>query len=191
MEAKKELRKTFKTHREALGAGERELRSQKITSQALAFLAHFPEVQHIHLFLPIKKLYEINTVLLLQRLFDSGYQVYGSITDRAAHRLKTVRFSTNTFFREDPMGIPVPEQPEYANEELIDLVFVPLLGVDAEGNRIGYGLGFYDRFFPQLRKEVVKVGLSYFKPEGSLPKDAHDVPLNACVFPDGFVIFNQ
>ncbi|MBD3630706.1 5-formyltetrahydrofolate cyclo-ligase [Cyclobacterium sp.] len=191
MEVKKALRKAFKANREALGEKEREWRSQKITIQALSFLSNFPEVQHVHLFLPIKRLYEINTVLLLHRLFDKGYQVYGSITDRSAKRLETVRFSPNTFFREDEMGIPVPEHPEYVNEELIDLVFVPLLGVDDKGNRIGYGLGFYDRFFLNLRKDVLKIGLSYFRPEVSLPKDPHDIPLNACIFPDGYEIFNQ
>lgn len=189
MEAKEKLRKTFKSRRKALGEGERHLRSEKIASQAMSFLSKFPHVQHVHLFLPIKRLYEVNTVLLLQKLFEQGYQVYGSITDSSAHRLDTVRISRSTLFQEDRMGIPVPRDPEYVDEKVIDLVFVPLLGVDIRGNRIGYGLGYYDRFFLNLRDDVIKVGLSYFGTELSLPKDLHDVPLNACVFPDGYEIF--
>lgn len=37
------------------------------------------------------------------------------------------------------------------NINKIDVAIVPVVGVDAEGRRIGFGKGMYDRFFPTLR----------------------------------------
>ncbi|WP_375584429.1 5-formyltetrahydrofolate cyclo-ligase [Cyclobacterium xiamenense] len=191
MEAKEILRKQFREDRKALGETERRIRSEKIASQSLLFLKAQKGVRHIHLFFPIKKLYEIDTLVVLPSLFDAGYQVYGSVTDRRARTLRTVKINKETVFIEDLMGIPVPEDPVYVSNECIDLVFVPLLGVDAKGNRLGYGMGFYDRFFGELRPEVLKVGLSFFREAKSIPVAKHDVPLDACVFPDKNVIFNR
>lgn len=191
MESKEVLRKRFKSDRIALGEKERAVRSEKIARQSIIFLNQREEIRHIHLFFPIKRLFEINTVLLLPRLFDAGYKVYGSITDRRRQRLHTVKIGKNTVFQEDKTGMPVPQNPESAPNEIIDMVFVPLLGVDRKGNRLGYGMGYYDRFFCTLRPEVLKVGLSYFHPEEGLPAEGHDVPLDACVFPEGSVIFNE
>ena len=43
----------------------------------------------------------------------------------------------------------------------IDLVFVPGLVFNAQGYRIGYGKGYYDKFFFTMHKPCVKVGLAY------------------------------
>lgn len=191
MEAKEVLRKKFKSDRIALGEKERAIRSEKIARQCITFLNQWEKIRHIHLFFPIKKLFEINTVLLLPLLFGAGYKVYGSLTDKKTLGLTTVKIDEHTVFQEDIMGIPVPANPESAPNENIELVLVPLLGVDKRGNRLGYGMGYYDRFFQELKPDVLKVGLSYFIPEEQLPTAGHDVPLDACIFPEGSVIFNQ
>lgn len=191
MEAKEVLRRRFKADRIALGKEERALRSEKIARECMNFLVQRKKIRHIHLFFPIKRLFEINTVLLLPLLFERGYKVYGSITDKQSQRLHTVKIDESTVFQDDEMGIPVPQNPESALNEDIELVFVPLLGLDAKGNRLGYGMGYYDRFFHMLKPGVLKVGLSYFLPSGELPTAGHDVPLDACVFPEGSVVFNQ
>jgi 5-formyltetrahydrofolate cyclo-ligase len=49
--------------------------------------------------------------------------------------------------RPGPLSIrePAGGQPRAARE--LDVVFMPLVGFDARGNRIGMGRGFYDRHF--------------------------------------------
>ena len=67
---------------------------------------------------------------------------------------------------------------------LDDLIIVPLLAVDAQGHRVGYGKGFYDRFLSKCRPDCLKVGLNYFEPdERIVDVGEHDIKLDACVTP--------
>ncbi|MGH6815945.1 MAG: 5-formyltetrahydrofolate cyclo-ligase [Hyphomicrobiaceae bacterium] len=54
---------------------------------------------------------------------------------------------------------PLPEQPIRAP----DILLVPLLAFDAQGYRLGYGGGYYDRTLRALRaqKRIVAVGVSF------------------------------
>ena len=193
MEAKEKLRKSLKADRLALGAEERKSRTERITANCLSLLKQLPHVNHIHVFLSIKRLHEINTVPLLLKLFELDYQVYSSVTIRSLQKLATVKLSVNSLYKDDQMGIPVPEKPEFVNEkELIELVFVPLLGVDVFGNRLGYGMGFYDGFFREFRPNVLKIGLSFDAPMAKeIPHEVHDVPLDGCIYPEGIVLFDK
>ena len=67
----------------------------------------------------------------------------------------------------------------------IDLVIVPLLAFDIKGYRVGYGKGFYDKYFLKTRPNCIKVGLSFFDPVDMISdKNEFDVPLNYCVTPN-------
>jgi 5-formyltetrahydrofolate cyclo-ligase len=67
----------------------------------------------------------------------------------------------------------------------MDVVFVPLLAFDENGQRVGYGKGFYDRFLNECKEDVITVGLSFFEAENELIEaNATDVPLRYCVTPE-------
>lgn len=65
---------------------------------------------------------------------------------------------------------------ENINKDDIDLAIVPGLAFDRKGDRIGYGGGFYDRFFVGLNKNVPKIALAYdFQIIDYVPKSNHDI----------------
>lgn len=134
MVTKEVLRQQLRNNRLALGVEEREVCSRKITTNCLSFLKEFPEIKHIHLFLPIKKLLEVNTVPLLQSLFHLNYHVYSSITVHNTRKMATVKLTPETVFENDKLGIPVPKDPVLLEDpKPVELVFVPLLGIDSRG----------------------------------------------------------
>jgi len=65
------------------------------------------------------------------------------------------------------------------------------LAFDEKGNRIGYGKGFYDRFLNECKKDVIKVGLSFFEATTTIEDtNANDIPLDFCVTPEKIYRFN-
>jgi 5-formyltetrahydrofolate cyclo-ligase len=84
-------------------------------------------------------------------------------------------------------GIREPRGGSVRAARELDVVFLPLVGFDMHGNRIGMGRGFYDRHFAhRLRmsryRRPLLVGLAYdVQQVSALPRAAHDVPLDAIV----------
>ena len=84
---------------------------------------------------------------------------------------------------QEPIGSATTE-PE------IDLIIIPTLGADRSGTRLGQGGGSYDRALPKL--SAWRIGLIYAGELSNteIPKEAHDVKLNAVATPDLIVRFN-
>lgn len=74
----------------------------------------------------------------------------------------------------------------------IDLVVIPGVLFDEGGYRIGYGAGFYDRFFSKLDPSVPKIGLAFsLQQTDSVPTDEFDIPIHALITENGITVFNQ
>jgi len=90
----------------------------------------------------------------------------------------------------DPFGDEGLEQGPYglqptADAALVtpDLVFVPLVGFTADGQRLGQGGGHYDRWLA-AHGDVLALGLAWdCQLVDSLPVEAHDVALRAIITP--------
>ncbi|MES2205319.1 MAG: 5-formyltetrahydrofolate cyclo-ligase [Pseudomonadota bacterium] len=68
----------------------------------------------------------------------------------------------------------------------IEWVLVPGLAFDAQGGRLGYGGGYFDRLLAQLPKLTYRIGLSYrFQLLSEVPTEPHDEWLDTIVLPMG------
>lgn len=73
------------------------------------------------------------------------------------------------------------------------LLLVPLIAFDLEGNRLGYGAGYYDRTISSLRANggVSAIGLAYdCQRVDMVPADSHDQPLDAVLTPSNTLWFD-
>ena len=61
-----------------------------------------------------------------------------------------------------------------ASYSSIDCILVPGLGFDDQGQRIGYGLGYYDRLLSKVKSMSIGVAFSEQKLPDLIDKDAHD-----------------
>ena len=108
-----------------------------------------------------------------------------STSSMQAHLIENSKlFTKNKFNILEPLdGDIVPPQD-------IDVVFVPLIAFDQTGFRVGYGRGFYDRYLPGCRSNVVKVGFSFFDAVDKIDDiNEFDVPLSLCITPTGIYEF--
>jgi 5-formyltetrahydrofolate cyclo-ligase len=96
----------------------------------------------------------------------------------------------NKLFIKNKFNILEPLDGDIVSPESIDIVFVPLLAFDKKGFRVGYGKGFYDRYLPGCRNDVIKMGFSFFEAVDKIDDiNEFDVPLNLCITPTGIYEF--
>lgn len=98
-------------------------------------------------------------------------------------------------------GIPEPAHPARARRtklRSLDLIFMPLLGFDASGNRMGMGGGFYDRSLAKCYRSnnswhrPIKMGVAYsWQQVDSIPTEKWDIPLDAIATEEGITWFKR
>lgn len=91
----------------------------------------------------------------------------------------------------DHYGIKTPN----ANAPVIipEVVLVPLLAVDKDGYRLGYGGGYYDRCIEKLRATPTPplfFGVAFAEQEVEhLPRESHDQALDGLLTPEGVSMY--
>jgi len=110
--------------------------------------------------------------------------LYTSQTNKEETALETLRLPKDAAFFLDEWGIPVPQESIKVSPSKIQVVLVPLLAIDRNGNRVGFGKGYYDSFLSGLDSGVKKIGLSFFPPLDQIQPESHDVALNFCITPE-------
>ncbi len=160
---KTELRGHLRQLRNNLSEAERHALSQQICQQ-LETIA-WSNVHSVHCFEPIIRLGEVDLrdfVIFLQKQHPS-IQLY---TSRRINELWTI----------------VSWQDHTVVETLqFDMVIVPMLGFDANLQRIGYGGGYYDRFL-STQQQARKIGVSFeLGRVEHIAAEPHDVALDSIV----------
>lgn len=100
---------------------------------------------------------ELDPRPLLGNAADRGRRTYLPVLRRGAHgSLWFVRYSPGDPLRPNRFRIPEPQrrQGRIGLAPTLDLLLVPLVGFDADCNRIGMGGGFYDRTLAYLRRRT-------------------------------------
>ena len=78
---------------------------------------------------------------------------------------------------------PIPDRCQVSNLQSMNLIFTPGLAFDIEGNRLGQGAGFYDRFFSSFPAPLpMRVGLGFeFQMHRTIPHRESDVPIDGVI----------
>jgi len=101
------------------------------------------------------------------------------ITSSAMEAVEIFSFDN---IHEGVYGIFEPTNQEYRHK-FIDLVVVPGVAFDSEGNRVGRGKGYYDHFLKK-HPESLKVGIGYSRQLVEyIPTQDHDVKMDKVITP--------
>lgn len=150
------------------------------------------EHSYFHVFLSIQKQKEINTEFILHILQGKDKNIIVSKSNFEEGTLAHFLLTDATVLKVNSLGIPEPKDGILIPESTIEVVFIPLLAFDHQGNRVGYGKGFYDRFLSKCNPKTVKIGLSFFTAEEQLTEVLPtDIPLDYCITPSKIYIFNK
>ena len=184
---KEELRLRYSELRRGLPSESVEDYSISIANQLLALPIW--GLDYYHLYLSIKEKQEVNTQYILSVLFGKDKHVVAPRVN-GPDSFRNFLITDRTRFVTNKWGIPEPSNGLEVPDSMIDLVFVPLLAFDSSGHRVGYGGGYYDRFLGSCKKEVIKVGLSFFEASPCITDTREeDILLNYCVCPNRVYAF--
>ncbi len=144
----------------------------------------FSEIRVVHLFLSIDSNSEVDTRPLIDRVRADFPAIRIAVPRVSGDDLESLVLDESTQLELSSWNVPEPVDDRFVEPQTIDLVVVPLLAFDRRGYRVGYGKGFYDRFFKTCRNDCLKVGVSFFPPAESIEDtNENDVRLNYCLTP--------
>jgi 5-formyltetrahydrofolate cyclo-ligase len=118
-------------------------RLSRLAAKAIAGLPAFKAGNRIAVYLPFDR--ETDTAVLIAAARRRGVRIFVPvIVDRRHARIRFYPLDRKT--RRGVFGIAVPSDLAHpVSPRWLDLIVIPLVGVDAEGRRLGMGGGFYDR----------------------------------------------
>ena len=131
---------------------------------------------------------EAPTDKLIQTLIEYGHNVCAPrVINGEMQAVQIVEDETD--FAYSPFGNVEPIGEEY--QGAIDVAIIPLLAVDAKGNRLGYGGGYYDRFL-QKYPQIKRVGYAFdFQILPLVPTTQQDEKVKYIVTDKRTVIMNE
>lgn len=182
---KRELRRKILAERGLLDHNTHDDYSEKISN----YLANLPEIQNaetIFSFLSFRD--EVNIDGFIDKVVMAGKQVY--VPRTVLHEKKMVPY---LFMGWDSLvigayGIREPgHMCRFSGEHVpFDVIVVPGVAFTPDGHRLGYGGGYYDRFFSQLNHRPLLVGVCFQKQVvASIPVESHDYQVDYIVTEEG------
>jgi 5-formyltetrahydrofolate cyclo-ligase len=176
-EKKAELRKLMLAKRDELSPGEKAVLDASLCDKILKIIDE-RRARVIHTYLPFGS--EPDIYPLIQRLLDEQYTVIcpKSLPKRA---LENLVLHSLEELEEGRFGTRHPANGTIYRGS-IDLFIVPCIAFGRQSYRLGYGSGYYDKFFAG-ESAGYKLGIGYpFQLIDDFPAEAHDVPLDASVW---------
>lgn len=139
---------------------------------------------------------EVDPSLLLTEAHKLNHHCYLPVLT-TANSLDFFRYHPGDELKNNRFGIPEPvNRLQHCNPWELDLVFLPLVGFDRQGGRLGMGGGFYDRTFDITLNNLESsrprlIGLAHSCQEiDSLPVESWDVPLSDIITEEEVIAVN-
>lgn len=170
---KKELRRSIRERKRAMTEGEIVSRSEALAKLFLSSEA-YQNAKTIYGYLPYNQ--EVRTVPMLEQALKDGKRV--AVPKCYGDEMKFIFLEDLTKVEKGYANIPEPIADEPVADDKTALVLMPGMAFTEEGNRMGYGGGFYDKFLA-AEPDHPTVALCYdFQMVDYIPTDDYDIPVD-------------
>ena len=152
---KENLRSSLKKKRDALGKELRFKKSEKI-ADFLCEINEFKQSKTIFCYVSYKS--EVETFSLINYILESDTDLFvPKIISRT--KMIAVKLDDIANLEFDDIGILTPKSNKILSEK-VDTVITPGIGFTKKGGRLGYGRGYYDRWF-SINEVKTKIGIAF------------------------------
>ena len=177
---KADLRRVVRERLRRMSPEHRQKKSSMATRNLIA-TPTFREAAVVMMYLSME--YEVDTRQIIHAAWEQSKAVAVPKMRWAESIMLPVRLnSLDDRFSEEISGLRNPVSEDQVPVDKIDLVVVPLLAMDDQGNRLGQGGGHYDRFFARAGLTAVRCGLAFHEQRvDCVPTVETDQPLHVMV----------
>jgi len=190
-------RQYFRKQRNSLSSQQQAQHAEAL-SRHIAHYLRLKRVKNVAIYLPADG--ELSPLGLFKSLRHKSICFYLPILSKLSFQgLKFGLYHDETIFKHNKFNIKEPVLParRLKNASELDVIFLPLVAYDLQGNRLGMGGGFYDRAL-QIRKRRLNwkkpllIGLAHSVQQAELIEgERWDVPLDGIATELGIVIFGD
>lgn len=127
---------------------------------------------------------EVETRPILKQALKEGKRVAVPVTFKEKREMVAVEIQDlkQDLVRIGAFGISEPAFLRRLNPKELDLIIVPGVAFDREGQRLGRGGGYFDRFLEKLPPQVPRIGLAFrFQLLKKIPWESHDQPVTRLI----------
>lgn len=154
------------------------VRASEMLAEKFYATQQYRQAKTIYGYLPYNQ--EVRTVPMLQRALDDGKKV--AVPKVYGDEMKFIYMTDLGLVEKSDMGIPEPVADGPEGDDPTALVLMPGLAFTVNGDRMGYGGGYYDKFLAAEPNHPT-VALCYeFQIVESLPTRDHDIPVDAVLW---------
>lgn len=184
---KEQLREKMLAKRANLTRIEREEKSRAI-KEKLFNQSEFKRAKTIMFYVAFRK--EVETEQMIKESLAAKKEVVVPITDKEKKQLYLSQLKDyDRELKSGTYGIKEPAADYYRpiNLDKLDLVVVPGVAFDIQGNRLGYGGGYYDRFLAELTS-TLRLGVNFEQQIVTNVVSAdHDQPVDKIITEEGVI----
>jgi 5-formyltetrahydrofolate cyclo-ligase len=183
-ESKSSLRATLLGKREAQGSrADQPVRDAALAKRLTQAIGGYPEAVCIGFYWPVAAEFDARNVMAAWLASDPSRSAALPVVVVPRAPMVFHAWSPDAPMKEGRYRILVPQDERVV---VPDLLLVPCVGFDDARYRLGYGGGYYDRTLAAwpAGKKPVTVGVAFEAGRceaGSIPHEAHDLPLDAVV----------
>lgn len=171
------LRREIREKKRAMSEAEILSRSQKL-GVLFAQSEAYRNANTVYGYLPYNQ--EVRTVPMLEQALLDGKRV--AVPKIYGDTMGFIYLNDLSKVEKNTMGIPEPIEDGPVAEDKTALVLMPGLAFTKQGDRMGYGGGFYDRFLAE-EPDHPTLALCYdFQIVESLPTEEFDIPVDTVLW---------
>jgi len=169
---KKLLREEIKSHKNNFSSEELEKKSKRVIKN-LRNYEYFREAKTVMLYWSMPD--EVYTHSFIEEILETKQVLLPTIVN---DEIIPVEIKHLDQLHEGKFHILEPKDEAFIGK--IDLIIVPGIAFDKQGNRLGRGRGFYDRFLKNYKGETV--GLSFdFQLVNDVPIEPNDIQMKKII----------
>ena len=189
---KRDLRKKFLAKRGSIPQSFQNAAAKSVCDTLLTYCQNH-DIQQIGLYHPMQG--ELDILCNISDFWAADIDTYLPTVNTDNKTLTFWQYTKQSSFQKHRLGMQELAEPEIALNTSAHktLVITPLVAIDLKGNRLGYGGGYYDRYFAAEENMVERVGVGFNLQlsKHPIPSEAFDIPLSGYISEAGLTIFDQ